>query len=125
MYVRSPSGTTLLWAASIVLAIQSSVSHAQDGASDSLAVAAASIGDRVNTTRGEYKLKKAKESAPLYSFAAWDPWGKICLLLKLDAMFTISYQTRYGKQVCFGPFLFITKLIYLFIANIFTNVHSN
>jgi hypothetical protein len=58
----------------------------------------ASANDRVNATRSDFKLKKAKESAPLYSFAAWDPWGKICLLLKFDAMFTISYKTRYGKQ---------------------------
>ena len=51
-----------------------------------------------STTSKESKIKKPKESAPYYSFAAWDNWGKICLLLKLDAMFTISYETGYGKQ---------------------------
>lgn len=56
-----------------------------------------SFNNKSNTTK-EFKFKKPKESAPFYSYAAWDNWGKICLLLKLDAMFTVTYETNYGKQ---------------------------
>ena len=39
-----------------------------------------------------------KEQAPPFHFAVWDETGKICILAKLDASFTITYNTKYGKQ---------------------------
>jgi hypothetical protein len=39
-----------------------------------------------------------KEKAPPFHFAVWDETGKICILAKLDASFTITYNTKYGKQ---------------------------
>ena len=45
------------------------------------------------------KGKETKESAPYYSFAAWNNRGKICLLVKLDATFKITYEASYGEQV--------------------------
>lgn len=39
-----------------------------------------------------------KEQAPPFHFAVWDETGRICILAKLDASFTITYNTKYGKQ---------------------------
>ena len=56
-----------------------------------------------NSTKSKQRDKGAKkgskESAPYYSFAAWNNRGKICLLVKLDATFKITYEASYGEQV--------------------------
>lgn len=39
-----------------------------------------------------------KEQPPPFHFAVWDENGKICILAKFDASFTITYDTKYGKQ---------------------------
>jgi len=44
------------------------------------------------------KYESTKDSAPPYTFAAWNERNRICLLVKLDAMFIITYDTSYGKQ---------------------------
>ena len=60
-------------------------------------------GQKNSTTKAKQRDKGArkntKESAPPYTFAAWNERGRICLLVKLDAMFTITYDASYGKQV--------------------------
>ena len=62
-----------------------------------------SINCQKNATKSKQRdkstKKNTKESAPFYSFAAWNNRGKICLLVKLDALFTITYDASYGKQV--------------------------
>ncbi|UYV74782.1 LAMP5 [Cordylochernes scorpioides] len=39
-----------------------------------------------------------KEQAPPFTFAVWEPNGKICLLAKIAATFTISYPSNSGTQ---------------------------
>lgn len=41
----------------------------------------------------------SRESAPPFTMAIWDEWGKVCILAKIEASFTITYDTNYGKQV--------------------------
>lgn len=48
--------------------------------------------DRANV----YPYKK--EQAPPFHFAVWDESGNICILAKLEASFTITYESKYGKQ---------------------------
>ena len=63
------------------------------------------VAGQKNSTKSKQRDKNAKkgtkESAPYYSFAAWNNRGKICLLVKLDASFKITYKASYGEQVSF------------------------
>ncbi|XP_035215812.1 lysosome-associated membrane glycoprotein 5-like [Stegodyphus dumicola] len=40
----------------------------------------------------------AKDIAPDFTFAVWDPSGKICILAKFSASFTITYPSQGGEQ---------------------------
>ena len=40
----------------------------------------------------------AKETPPSFTFAAWDDYGRICILAKFEAVFTINYETKFGTQ---------------------------
>lgn len=44
----------------------------------------------------------SKEAGPKFTFSAWDDSGKICILAKLEAVFTITYESNYGQQVSSG-----------------------
>ena len=61
------------------------------------------VAGQKNSTKSKQRDKNTKkgnkESAPYYSFAAWNNRGKICLLVKLDASFKIAYKASYGEQV--------------------------
>ena len=39
-----------------------------------------------------------KQQVPPFYFAVWDESGQVCILAKLEASFTITYDTKYGKQ---------------------------
>lgn len=39
-----------------------------------------------------------REKPPPFHFAVYDEQNKICILAKFDASFTITYDTKYGKQ---------------------------
>lgn len=39
-----------------------------------------------------------QEQPPPFHLAVWDDQGKICILAKVDASFTITYATKYGDQ---------------------------
>lgn len=39
-----------------------------------------------------------RENKPPFHYAVWDESGSICILAKFDASFTVTYNTRYGKQ---------------------------
>lgn len=46
------------------------------------------------------KGKGVKTAAPLFTFPVWDETGRLCILAKFDAQFTINYPSQTGTQVC-------------------------
>ncbi|XP_074595846.1 lysosome-associated membrane glycoprotein 5 [Brevipalpus obovatus] len=51
-----------------------------------------------NPVEKEMVNQTTKEAGPKFTFSAWDDGGKICILAKLEAVFTITFESNYGQQ---------------------------